>query len=99
MTRQAEMGMIQPCSKDGGRQGETQMARRSGVGGVYTEHMAERSLKRRGTERKRRSGAAGDVIVTTNGEFIYTVQRNSPGLGGGGGGGGGKNVLIENNME
>lgn len=47
MTRQAETRMIQPCSKDGGRQGETAMQGEEEEG--YREHMA----KRRETEKKR----------------------------------------------
>lgn len=39
VTRQAETGMIQPCSKDGGRRGETEM-RAEGEEG-YREHMAQ----------------------------------------------------------
>lgn len=60
MTRQAETGMIQPCSKDGGRRGETEM--QGGGGGVwggdgYREHMAYRRLKGKGTERRGGEGS------------------------------------------
>lgn len=39
MTRQAETGMIQPCSKDGGMREETEMQREGEEG--YREHMAK----------------------------------------------------------
>lgn len=39
MTRQAETGMIQPCSEDGGRRGRDRNVRRGREGG-YREHMA-----------------------------------------------------------
>lgn len=59
---------------------ETQKCKKEGrVEEGYIEHTVKRRLKGRVTERRRR--AAGEMIMigTTNGEFIYTVERNSPG--------------------
>lgn len=40
VTRQAEMGMIQPCSKDGGTGGERQ-EHEGGREGGYRQHMEQ----------------------------------------------------------
>lgn len=90
MTRQAETGMIQPCSKDGGRQGETEMQGEGEEGN--REHLAKRRKSERETNRKMRAAGEMTMIGTTNGEFICTVERNSPG-------GERRNVLIENSTE
>lgn len=73
VTRQAETGMIQPCSEDGGRRAETE--RRGGGGGRIQRAHGTRE------ERLKGRGIGGEMIMigTTNGEFIYTVLRNSPG--------------------
>ena len=94
MSRQAETGMTQPCSKDGGRREETENARREGgrVGRVEIHRAHGDRKKERLREKEREGGgeskqekkerAAGEMIMigATNGKFIYThtVQRTSP---------------------
>lgn len=60
MTRQAETGMIQPCSEDGGRRAETEM--RGGGGGRIQGAHGTRE------ERLKGRGIGGEMIMigTTN---------------------------------
>lgn len=89
MTRQAESRMIQPCSKDGGRQRETEMQeggeRRGRGGGGYIEHMAKRRLKGRGTERRGGEGSGRDDHDRDNkwGVYIYSREEFTRGVKGG----------------
>lgn len=75
------MGMIQPCSKDGGTGGERQ-EHEGGREGGYRQHMEQEKKNWKGEEEKdeeERAAAEMIMIGTTNGESLHTVQSNSPG--------------------
>lgn len=73
MTRQAETGMIQPCSKDGDREGERNARRGGGgCGRMGTQSTWRGRLK--GDEKEQGEWAAGEMIMMgilkKNWEFI-----------------------------